>query len=176
VDRQLRPPDRPDDEHRRDRRRTRDVVEQLDGGGVGPLEIVDHEHAAAVRGRLLDQGAERLEAAKARGVGVAGRDLGQVAELAHRLEERVERRPALLRAPAAQHGRALLVGLPGEPRGQARLADRRIAGEHDHAPLAAGHGPPCRLEGAELSLAAYEAESVAPGELRWQHGATLTRT
>ena len=106
-----------------------DVAQQVEGGAVGPVHVLDDQHGRPVRvGQLLEDGREHL-AEVVRGEGGGERP----ADVPHRVAQRAERA-----------GRQQVVAGTGEhppgPQGagerahEARLADAGLAGdEHDRS-------------------------------------------
>jgi hypothetical protein len=49
-----------------------EVIEQLAGGRVGPVDVLDHEQHPVVVGRDREQACDRLEQAQLRLLGISG--------------------------------------------------------------------------------------------------------
>ena len=162
------------------------VAQQRDRAGVGPVQILDeHEDRGRSRGRReqLGDGLEH-RALVALGIGAQARngsdELGQnrqqpgevgrpAAELRaqpsrrqgndeppDRFRDRLERCGDPLVAAAVQHDRASGMGLAGELRQQACLADPGRPGDERHPSLAGGRGAPQIPQLLELVLAPDE--------------------
>jgi hypothetical protein len=166
-----------------------DVAEQLEGGGGGPLEVVEHEQQRALGRRgdePLGDGVEqavalglRVRADGWRQAGQAGRDLRhEPDELARagaqpagpapqRLDERLVRHDQVLVAAPDQHGTAVGVHGPGELGGQAGLADARLPRDEGQPRTVRARGAPQRVELGQL-VGAPDEHPAHLGEQRRQ--------
>jgi len=89
--------------------------------------------------------------------------------VAQHFADRLVRRERLLVAAAEQHVSAAGVRLPRELRGEARLADARLAGENDQPRAAARRGiAPRAAQGGKLRVAADERARLGAGQRRRQ--------
>jgi len=131
----------------------------FEGGGVGPLQVVEVEHD----GLDLGHGLQRLTQLTPRPLGGGARrgmrrGLAIAAHAAHRVEHRPERLAAavLLDALAVGHDqrRALMRGQ--ERLDQRALADASLAGDEGELPVAAGRAGQQIAEHRELAVAADE--------------------
>ena len=174
------------EEHRAPRlRRPHQVAHQLQRRAVGPLQVVEHEQQRGAGGDLGQQRGQGVEQPLALDPGLGldrgpprgrselrqqRREVGRArAEPLRRAGQRGAARPAaqhlehrlvgagarLVEAPE-QDDRAVAMDRARELGGQARLADPRLAGEQDEAPLVLGGRVPRRVQGAERLLAADE--------------------
>ncbi|GAB3942000.1 hypothetical protein GCM10027614_28280 [Micromonospora vulcania] len=160
--------------------------DEVAGGPVGPVQILDHQHQRLNVGEPLEQLGDQVEQVSARGLGerrgggdgqrrrhpaqlrqqagelrlVPGEDLGAVGPQ-HRAQgggERGERQAGLaeLQALPDEHPRAGLGGVPGELLQQPGLADPGLAADQHGAGLP-GPGPGQRApQPRDLALAADE--------------------
>ena len=174
------------EEHRAPRlRRPDQVAQQLQRRAVGPLQVVEHEQQRRAGGDLRQQRGERVEqplaldarlgldrraprrraelgqqrrevgGARAEPLGGAGQR-GAARPAAQHLEHRLVGAGAGLVEAPEEDDRAVAVDRARELGRQARLADPRVAGEQDEAPLVADRRVPRLVQGAERLLAADE--------------------
>jgi hypothetical protein len=163
----------------------RDVVQQVAGRAVRPVDVVEHEEQRPLPRPVLEQRDDRLEHPQlgVRGVG-GGRTRGTVSELREELRQlggrRAERGPHLARvvlvevvpdrlderqvrerelrlgAASPQNGAAELPCASRELVREPGLADPRLAGDEHEPPVAAVGGKKRVLELRELLPAADE--------------------
>ncbi len=163
------------DQHRRHGRAAQQVGDQLERGVVGPLHVVEDEHDRVAHGHPLEQGAHRavgvealvLQPARPRGGG-GGEDAGQLADavadqglqatlaeardvVVEGIDPGGERELALqLCAAAHEHRMAPLPRPFGELAEQPRLADPRLAADHEPAGASAADSVERGVDGRQL--------------------------
>ena len=178
-------------------RHPREVAQQLQRVGVGPVQVVEHEQHRALGGRLLEQRADGLERAMALARRVAAQpglrergqqpreravaeaplalDRRQAVEVAlERLDPRLVREQALLVAAPEQHRRALGVHAPRELAEQRRLADPGLAGRDRDPQRARSRRPPTRPAGGRADCSRPSGRAVrasGAGSGSWVAGA-----
>ena len=186
-------------EHAQTGEPSREVVEQLAGGRVGPVHVFEDEQHAPLAGLEREERDHRLEQTQPRLAGIADRSRRlPVAELREELRElarggteplddarrvvarqvvadslderEVRERELGLGAASPQDDAAELARAAPEHRREARLADSRLAGEQDEAAI-----PPVRSEEGVLEsgkLVVTPHENRAEGAL--DHGVILS--
>ncbi len=182
----LRVAERAEDQQRGVARCAGDVPEQVERAAVGPVQVVEHERERGAAGDVVQQRRDRLEEQVALQLGIPRAGRGRRRQLgdhprelpgaghrgdplpvepgaAQRLHERLVGDQHLLLARGVEHG-AVGLGEVGELAREARLADARIAGEHDHAAAPAARLRPRVAQQPELAIAGHERGALARRE------------
>jgi hypothetical protein len=163
-----------DQQHRRRRQRRQQVGEQVAGGAVGAVQVVDDEHHRCPAGRALDDGGQLAQHLDPPGRPVGAVQPGQRGRalpaqraagaglLAQRRHDGPERRGVGdVQRAAGQHDRAAARRGAAELRHQPGLADPRVtAEEHGRGP--AGDGVTQRV-GEQVQLRDSAVEHLGRG-------------
>ena len=123
-----------DEQHRGVAQPPAQVAEQVEGGLVGPVDVLDDDHVQ--HPRRAEHAEQRAEQFLAAGPGPAALQQ-RAAELIRQVEQRPERarrEQAVAHAPRP----ASIRQIPAQPLDQRRLPHSRLAAEQDQPPLAAG--------------------------------------
>ena len=167
--------------------------DQVTGGAVGPVQVLEDQQHRAGLGQLGEQAEHRPEqlllrqpgrvAARRLGAAGVGQQPGQhrpggqrVTQRAagqragRRVPQRVGERQVRdgvrqLRAAAGEHREAAVPGLGRQLGHQAGLADPGIAADQRHDRAAGGRVAQQRTQAAELGLAANQTSSLCPGHV-----------
>ena len=175
-------PQREDQQVRRARRAAEQVLDELDRGVVGPVEVVEQQRQRPLARQQLEQRAQRTvvaEALRCRGGGgrvrrmpVRGRGQDRAELRAERLDPpRVQRGDVVVERGDRERERHLALVLGGaarerqQPRGagalggglqQRGLADPRLADDHQHARASGADVVERPLHRLQLRIASYE--------------------
>ncbi len=182
---------RADDQHRHLAGGGEDVLEEPDGGAMGPVEVVDDQQDRRAHGQLGDEaggGVEELQPVVGQRGDVrrpdaqGGGDVGQHAVAGHHLgggcgrgpaqdlgDGRVRRR-GVGGAGAPQHPPAGTHHLAGHPLDEGGLAHPRLAGQQDNLAPATERSAPGLVQLLNIRLAADEGGKAAPLAFDSIHG------
>ena len=171
-----------EDEHQAARRRPGDEEgDQVEGGRIGPLDVLEGEHQRASRRQPPDHAQQQLQDPRRVPVGAPGR-LPPVVELRHeapdlrpgRSEQRLQVVVVKLRGQHAEHVHDRCVGVPrlrrarrSRRRGRARLGRSRPGDELTDQPRLADPRLPSDQHGHGLALESAGQCSVQRRRLRF---------
>ena len=135
----------------------REQPQDVEGGLVGPVQVLEHQHGRCSARELAQQCRRHLVRSRA-----ARGDLGEVATCVFgHVEQRTQgarREQRVARAPQDPRRSPVLVG---EPPGERRLARAGLAGDEHEPPLRGGaHGVERRFERGELTRSLQQVARV----------------
>jgi hypothetical protein len=154
-------------EQSRPPRGPRQVAQQAERGGVGPVGVLEHKQHGVVAARALEQVGDRRVQPVALGVGIGRRAVRQQAvdpQIAERLHERAVGRTHHRVARAVEDERAAARRVGRELAHEPALARARLAADERDPPALASRPRDERAQRHQLARAPYEREPRAEAQ------------